>query len=99
MLPPTSLVRHKVEETRVELLRWMKKRWVAIRMEGGFDRLDGWALKEIGHGKETHSDRECETTAEVCQNSKFRPMTWLLPPRQLLPRAVPGTMAFAPPNT
>ena len=99
MLPPTSLVRHKVEETRVELLRWMKKRWVAIRMEGGFDRLDGWALKEIGHGKGSHSDRGCETTAEVSQNSKFRSMTWLLPPRQLFPRAVPGTMAFAPPNT
>ena len=99
MLPPTSLVRHKVEETRVELLRWMKKRWVAIRMEGGFDRLDGWALKEIGHGKGSHSDRGCETTAEVCQNSKFRSMTWLLPPRRIFPRAVPGTMAFAPPNT
>jgi hypothetical protein len=51
MLPPTSLIRHKVEESRVELLRWMKKRWVAIRMEGGFDKLDPWALKEISHGK------------------------------------------------
>jgi hypothetical protein len=73
MLPTTSLVRQRVEETRVELLRWMKKRWVVIRMEGGFDKLDGWALKEIGHGKETHSDRRCETKAEVCQNSNFRP--------------------------
>jgi hypothetical protein len=51
MLVPTSLIRQKVEETRVELLRWMKKRWVAIRMEGGFDNLDSWALKEISHGK------------------------------------------------
>ncbi|KAI0266571.1 hypothetical protein BC834DRAFT_935617 [Gloeopeniophorella convolvens] len=49
MLPSTSLIRNRVEETRVELLRWMKKRWVGIRMEGGFDRLDGWALQEIGH--------------------------------------------------
>lgn len=56
MLPPTSLVRNKVEETRVELLRWMKKRWVTIRMEGGFDRLDGWALKEIGHELEISID-------------------------------------------
>ncbi|KAH9177589.1 hypothetical protein EDB89DRAFT_2090074 [Lactarius sanguifluus] len=56
MLPPTSLVRHRVEETRVELLRWMKKRWVVIRMEGGFDKLDGWALKEIGHELELSSD-------------------------------------------
>ena len=51
----------------------MKKRWVAIRMEGGFDKLDGWALKEIGHGKGTHSDPRCETKAEICQNSNFRP--------------------------
>jgi hypothetical protein len=29
----------------------MKKRWVTIRMEGGFENLDPWALKEIGHGK------------------------------------------------
>jgi hypothetical protein len=35
----------------MELLRWMKKRWVSIRMEGGFDNLDSWALKEISHGK------------------------------------------------
>jgi hypothetical protein len=29
----------------------MKKRWVSIRMDGGFDHLDSWALKEISHGK------------------------------------------------
>ncbi len=51
MLSPTSFIRQKVEDIRIELLRWMKKRWVAIRMEGGFENLDPWALKEIGHGK------------------------------------------------
>ena len=51
MLSPTSLIRQRVEDTRVELLKWMKKRWVPIRMEGGFDHLDSWALKEISHGK------------------------------------------------
>jgi hypothetical protein len=29
----------------------MKKRWVSIRMESGFENLDPWALKEISHGK------------------------------------------------
>ena len=77
----------------------MKKRWVAIRVEGGFDKLDGWALKEIGHGKETHSNRRCKTKTEVCQNSNFRPMTSLHPPRHLIPRAVPRTTAFAPLDT
>jgi hypothetical protein len=51
MLSPTSLIRQRVEDTRVELLKWMKKRWVSIRTEGGFDNLDPWALKEISHGK------------------------------------------------
>ena len=51
MLSPTSFIRKKVEDIRVELLKWMKKRWVSIRMEGGFENLDPWALQEIGHGK------------------------------------------------
>jgi len=51
MLSPTSLIRQRVEDTRVELLKWMKKRWVSIRMEGGFENLESWALKEISHGK------------------------------------------------
>ena len=71
MLPSTSLVRRRVEETRVELLRWMKKRWVVIRMEGGFDKLDGWALKEISHGKETQSDRKCESRLRSARTRTF----------------------------
>ena len=51
MLSPTSFIKQKVEDTRIELLRWMKKRWVSIRMEGGLDNLDPCALKEISHGK------------------------------------------------
>ena len=51
MLSSTSLIRQRVEDTRVELLKWMKKRWVSIRMEGGFDNLEPWALKEISHGR------------------------------------------------
>ena len=77
----------------------MKKRWVAIRMEGGFDKLDGWALKEIGHGKGTHSNLRCETKAEVCQNSNSRTMTSLRPPPHLFPRVALRTTAFAPLNT
>jgi hypothetical protein len=51
MLSPTSLIRQRVEDIRVELIKWMKKRWVSVRMEGGFDNLEPWALKEISHGK------------------------------------------------
>ncbi|KAI0254611.1 hypothetical protein BJV78DRAFT_1185641 [Lactifluus subvellereus] len=73
MLPPTSLIRHRVEETRVELLRWMKKRWVSIRMEGGFDKLDPWALKEISHELELSTDELISpATASMSKSSSAR---------------------------
>lgn len=47
LLSATSHIRVQVEQTRLELLKWIGKRWIAIRQERGFDPLDGWALKEI----------------------------------------------------
>ncbi|KAF8954514.1 hypothetical protein BDZ97DRAFT_1928178 [Flammula alnicola] len=47
LLPATSHVRVQVEQARLELLKWIGKRWLAIRQERGFDPLEGWALKEI----------------------------------------------------
>ncbi|KAJ8453776.1 hypothetical protein ONZ45_g19576 [Pleurotus djamor] len=47
MLSDTSHIRVQVDETRMDVLRYIKKRWLSIRQEGGFDQLDGWALKEI----------------------------------------------------
>ncbi|KAH6906219.1 hypothetical protein BKA70DRAFT_439528 [Coprinopsis sp. MPI-PUGE-AT-0042] len=47
LLSATSPIRTTVESTRLELLRWIGKRWIGIRQEGGFDALEGWALKEI----------------------------------------------------
>ncbi|KAJ3506493.1 hypothetical protein NLJ89_g6840 [Agrocybe chaxingu] len=46
-LSATSHIRVAVEEARVELLKWIAKRWLAIRQERGFDALEGWAIKEI----------------------------------------------------
>lgn len=50
MLSGTSHIRVQVEETRMDVLKWIGKRWLGIRQEGGFDDLDGWAIKEISHG-------------------------------------------------
>ncbi|PPQ89789.1 hypothetical protein CVT25_008168 [Psilocybe cyanescens] len=47
MLPVTSHVHVQVEQARIELLKWIGKRWLDVRMERGFDCLEGWALKEI----------------------------------------------------
>lgn len=50
MLPSTSHIRVQVEQTRMDVIRWLRKRWTGVKQEGGFDALDGWALKEISHG-------------------------------------------------
>ncbi|TCD60035.1 hypothetical protein EIP91_010856 [Steccherinum ochraceum] len=49
MLSSTSHIRVQVEQTRMDIIRWLRKRWVGVKQEGGFDNLDGWALKEISH--------------------------------------------------
>jgi hypothetical protein len=47
LLQATSHIRVQVEQTRLELLKWIGKHWLGIRQERGFDALEGWALKEI----------------------------------------------------
>ncbi|KDQ53319.1 hypothetical protein JAAARDRAFT_161813 [Jaapia argillacea MUCL 33604] len=49
LLPSNSSIRTLVEETRMDVLRWLRKRWMGVRAEGGFDSLEGWSLKEISH--------------------------------------------------
>ena len=50
-LTMTSTIRMLVEELRMDILRWLRKRWVGVRQEGGFNALEGWAVKEISGGK------------------------------------------------
>lgn len=51
MLPATSPLRGIVENTRLEVLKWIGRRWIGIRAEKGFDTLEGWAVKEISDRK------------------------------------------------
>lgn len=37
----------------MDVLRWLRHRWLGVRQDGGFDGLEGWALKEISYGKIT----------------------------------------------
>lgn len=50
MLSATSHVRVSVESTRVDILRWLRRRWLNVKQEGGFDCLESWAAKEIASG-------------------------------------------------
>ncbi|KAK2459858.1 hypothetical protein APHAL10511_008122 [Amanita phalloides] len=47
MLSTTSHIRVQVEQTQADILARIGKRWLNIRQEGGFDDLEGWAIKEI----------------------------------------------------
>ncbi|KAI0697014.1 hypothetical protein BC835DRAFT_801481 [Cytidiella melzeri] len=49
MLSSTSHVRVQVEQARTDVVRWLKRRWMGVKQECGFDNLDPWALKEISH--------------------------------------------------
>ncbi|KAH7904412.1 hypothetical protein BJ138DRAFT_1119440 [Hygrophoropsis aurantiaca] len=47
LLATTSPIRARVEEARTEVVRYLRKRWMGVRHEGGFEGLEGWAVKEI----------------------------------------------------
>ncbi|CCL98740.1 uncharacterized protein FIBRA_00745 [Fibroporia radiculosa] len=49
MLSSTSHVRVSVEQVRMDILRWLRRRWINVKQEGGFDALDHWAATEISH--------------------------------------------------
>ncbi|KAG7448416.1 uncharacterized protein BT62DRAFT_964788 [Guyanagaster necrorhizus] len=56
MLPGTSHVRVQVEQTRLDVISWLRKRWLGVRNEGGFEGLEGWAIKEISDSIEISVD-------------------------------------------
>ncbi|KIP06327.1 hypothetical protein PHLGIDRAFT_119037 [Phlebiopsis gigantea 11061_1 CR5-6] len=49
MLSATSHIRVQVEQTRMDILRWLRRRWIGVKQESGFDKLEDWALGEIAH--------------------------------------------------
>lgn len=51
MLSSTSHVRVQVEQTRSDVIRWLRRRWINVRQEGGFEGMQEWALKELAQGK------------------------------------------------
>jgi len=50
MLSHTSGIRQQVEETRMGIIKWLRSRWLSVQQDGGFEEIEGWALKEISHG-------------------------------------------------
>ena len=50
LLSSTSQIRVQVEQTRLDILRMIRRRWVSIRQEGGFDNMETWVTAEISDG-------------------------------------------------
>lgn len=46
-----SWMRSLVEDTRVQIVGHIRRRWMQIREKSGFQDLEGWALKEIADGE------------------------------------------------
>lgn len=51
MLSSTSHVRVQVEQARMDIVRYIRRRWLTIKQEDGFAGLEPWAAKEIATGK------------------------------------------------
>ena len=50
LLSSTSQIRIQVEQTRLDILRMIRRCWVSIRQEGGFDNMETWVTAEISDG-------------------------------------------------
>ena len=50
LLSSTSQIRVQVGQTRLDILRMIRRRWVQIRQEGGFDNMKTWMTAEISDG-------------------------------------------------
>ena len=51
LLSSTSQICVQVKQTRLDILRMIRRRWVSIRQEGGFDNMETWVTAEISDGK------------------------------------------------
>ncbi|PAV14700.1 hypothetical protein PNOK_0977800 [Pyrrhoderma noxium] len=47
LLSSTSQIRVQVEQTRLDILCMIRRRWVSIRQEGGLDNMETWVTAEI----------------------------------------------------
>lgn len=51
LLSSTSRVRVLAEQARMDIVRYIRRRWLTIKQDDGFAGLEGWAAKEIASGK------------------------------------------------
>ena len=42
--------RIRLEDARQKIIKYLKKRWINVRINGGFENLEKWCLKELSDG-------------------------------------------------
>ncbi|KAF8320431.1 hypothetical protein DL93DRAFT_2052982 [Clavulina sp. PMI_390] len=50
VLSSISPIRKATEQCRLDILKWLRKRWLNVRNLNGFEPLEDWSLKEISDG-------------------------------------------------
>ncbi|KAI0816056.1 hypothetical protein BC628DRAFT_1151658 [Trametes gibbosa] len=58
MLSSTSHVRVQVEQARMDIIRYIRRRWLTIKQDDGFASLESWAAKEIANELELKDEFE-----------------------------------------
>ncbi|KAI0630919.1 hypothetical protein C8Q77DRAFT_1062198 [Trametes polyzona] len=58
MLSSTSHVRVQVEQARMDIIRYLRRRWLTIKQDDGFAGLEPWAAKEIANELELKDEFE-----------------------------------------
>ncbi|KAI0642472.1 hypothetical protein C8Q79DRAFT_213553 [Trametes meyenii] len=58
MLSSTSHVRVQVEQARMDIIRYIRRRWLTIKQDDGFAGLEPWAAKEIANELELKDEFE-----------------------------------------
>lgn len=51
LLSSTSQVRVQAEQARMDIIRYIRRRWLTIKQDDGFAGLEPWAAKEIANGE------------------------------------------------
>ena len=51
LLSSTSHVRVQTEQARMDIVRYIRRRWLTIKQEDGFMGLEPWAVGEICTGE------------------------------------------------
>lgn len=80
MLSATSHLRVQTEQARVDVVKWLRRRWVPVKQAGGFDKLEGWSLKELSHGELSRaSNYQKYSDTNNLQKSMFLSMNCSIP--------------------